>query len=93
MYPEYLESKSISRLLLTVSTTDILVYNPLQRLHTLPMSCDSLSARGALLPIDHFVGGLVGYHYAAFTKIPLVCSRLLGFTSRTNTVLLPKRGH
>jgi hypothetical protein len=24
------------------------------------MSCDSLSARGALLPIDHFLGGLAG---------------------------------
>jgi hypothetical protein len=45
-------------LLLTVNTTDILVSNPLQRLHTLPMSHDSLSARGVLLPIDHFLGGL-----------------------------------
>jgi hypothetical protein len=56
------------------------------------MSHDSFSARGALLPIDHYLGGLAGYHYVAFTKIPLVCSCSLGFTSRTNTVLLPKVG-
>jgi hypothetical protein len=29
-------------------------------------------------------------HYVAFTKIPLVCSRPLGFVSRTNLVILPK---
>jgi hypothetical protein len=34
------------------------------------MSHDSLSARGALLPIDNYLGGLVEYHYVAFTKIP-----------------------
>jgi hypothetical protein len=51
------------------------------------MSRDSLSTRGALLRIDHFLGGLAGYHYIAFTKIPLVCSCLLGFTGRTKTVL------
>jgi hypothetical protein len=71
---------------------DIPVSNTLQRLHTLPKSRDSLSARGALLPIDHYLGGLAGYHYVAFTKIPLVCSCPLGFTSRTNIVLLPKVG-
>jgi hypothetical protein len=69
--------------------TDIPVSNTLQRLHTLPTSRDSLSARGALLPIDHYLGGLTGYHYVAFTKIPLVCSCPLGFASRTNTILLP----
>jgi hypothetical protein len=53
------------------------------------MSRDSLSARGALLPIDHFLGGLAGYHYVAFTKIPLLCSRPLGFASRTK-IVLPK---
>jgi hypothetical protein len=30
------------------------------------MSRDSLSARGVLFPIDHFLGGLAGYHYMAF---------------------------
>jgi hypothetical protein len=82
----------IPRLLLTVSTTDIPVSNTLQRLHTLPMSCDSPSARRALLPINHYLGGLEGYHYVAFTKIPLVCSCTLGFASHTNTILLPKVG-
>jgi hypothetical protein len=71
---------------------DIPVYNTLQRLHTLPTSRDSLFARGALLPIDHYLGGLAGYHSIAFTKIPLVCSCSLGFASRTNTILLPKVG-
>jgi hypothetical protein len=33
------------------------------------MSHDSLYARGALLPIDHYLGDLAGYHYVAFTKI------------------------
>jgi hypothetical protein len=79
-------------LLITASTADILVSNTLQRLHTLPTSRDSLPARRALLPIDHYLGGLAVYHYIAFTKIPLICSCSLGFASRTNTVLLPKLG-
>jgi hypothetical protein len=57
-------------LLITMSTTDIPVSNPLQRSHTLPMSHDPLSARGSRLPIDDFLGDLAGYHYVAFTKIP-----------------------
>jgi hypothetical protein len=92
MNPKYLESKRIPRPLLTVGTTDILVSNPMQRLHPLPTTRDSRFARGALLPIDHFLGGLAGYHYIAFTKILLVCSCPLGFASRTNTVLLSKVG-
>jgi hypothetical protein len=67
-----------------------LVSNPLQRLHTLPMSRDSLTAQGSRLPIDHILGGLAGYHYVAFTKIHLVYSHPLGFVGHTNTVLLPK---
>jgi hypothetical protein len=47
------------------------------------MSCDSRYARGALLPIDHYLGDMVWYHYVAFTKIPLVCSHPLGFAGRT----------
>jgi hypothetical protein len=39
-------------------------------LHTLPMSHDSLSTRGELIPIDHYLGGPAGLHYVAFTKIP-----------------------
>jgi hypothetical protein len=69
---------------------DILVSNPLQRLHTLPISRDSLSAQGELIPIDHYLGGLAGYHYVAFTKTPLVYSCLLGFVGRTNAIHLPK---
>jgi hypothetical protein len=79
-------------LLLTMTMADILVSNTLQRLHTSPMSCDSLFARRALHPIDHYLGGLAGYHYVAFTKTPLVHSYSLGFTSRTNIVHLPKVG-
>jgi hypothetical protein len=68
------------------------VSNTLQRLHTLPTSRDSLFDQGALLPIDHYLGGLAGYHYVAFTKIPLVCNCSLGFASRTNTIFIPKVG-
>jgi hypothetical protein len=75
-----------------MSTTDIPISNTLQRLHTLPTSRDSLSAWRALLSIDHYLGGLVGYLYVAFTKTPLVHSCSLGFASRTNTVHLPKVG-
>jgi hypothetical protein len=75
-----------------MSMTDMLVSNTLQRLHTLPTSHDSVSVRRALLPIDHYLGGLAGYHYVAFTKIPLVYSCLLGFASRSNTILIPKVG-
>jgi hypothetical protein len=71
---------------------DISVSNPLQRSHTLPTSRDSLSARGELIPIDHYLGGLIGYHYVAFTKTPLVLSCSLGFASRTNVVHVPKVG-
>jgi hypothetical protein len=56
--------------LITVSTTDISISFPLQRSHTLPMSRDSLSARRELLSIDHYLGGLVGYYYVAFTNTP-----------------------
>jgi hypothetical protein len=56
-------------LLLTMSTTDIPVSNTLPRLHTLPTSRDSYSARGSSLPIDHYQGDLAGSHYVAFTKI------------------------
>jgi hypothetical protein len=75
-----------------VSTANIPVSNTLHGLHTLPTSRDSHSARGVLLPIDHYLGGLAGYHYVAFTNIPLVCSIPLGFASHTNTILLLKVG-
>jgi hypothetical protein len=52
-----------------MSTTDISVSNTLQRSHNLPTSRDSHSARRELISIDHYLGGLVGYHYVAFTKI------------------------
>jgi hypothetical protein len=73
-----------------VSSTDIPVSNTLQRLHTLPKSCDSHSAWRSCLPIDHYQGDLVGSHYVAFTKTPLVHSCSLGFASRTNAVHLPR---
>jgi hypothetical protein len=58
-------------------------------LHTLPTSRDSPSARRELLPIDHYLGGLAGYHYVAFTKIPRGCSHPLGFL---NAVYSSPRG-
>jgi hypothetical protein len=72
--------------------TDILVSNPLQRLYTLPMSHDSLSAWGELIPIEHYLGGLAGYHYKPLQRLPLVHSCSLGFASPTNAVHLPKMG-
>jgi hypothetical protein len=75
-----------------MSMADIPVSDTLQRLHTLPTSRDSLSNRRELLSIDHYLGGLAGYHYVAFIKIHLVYSCSLGFASRTNKVLLPKVG-
>jgi hypothetical protein len=72
---------------------DILVSNPLQRSQTLPMSRDSRYTRGSWLPIDHFLGGLAGYHYVAFTKInPRGHSHPLGFSSLISTVPLPAGG-
>jgi hypothetical protein len=69
---------------------DIPVSNTLQRLHTLPMSRDPFIGFARL---DlHYRGEWPGIHYVAFTKIPLLCSCSLGFTSRTNTILLPKVG-
>jgi hypothetical protein len=38
-------------MLITVNTADILVSNTLQRLHTLPTSRDSHSARGSSPPL------------------------------------------
>jgi hypothetical protein len=73
-------------------TADIPVSNTLQRLHTLPTSRDSLSTQRALLSIDHYLGGLAGYHYVAFTKTPLMHSCSLGFVGHTNIVHLPKVG-
>ena len=40
-----------------------------ERSHTLPTSCDSHSAWREPISIDHYLGGLIGYHYVAFTKI------------------------
>jgi hypothetical protein len=73
--------------------TEIHVHSDYIIQHYLGASCDSLSIRGELLPIDHYLGGLAGYHYVAFTKIPMVYSWSLGFASRTNIVLLRKVGH
>jgi hypothetical protein len=74
-----------------MSTTDIPISNTRQTLHTLPTSHDPF------LPwvdqtLKHYQGESARFHDVAFTKIPLVCSFPLGFTNRTNTVLLPKVG-
>jgi hypothetical protein len=74
-------------MLITVSTTDIPVSNTLQRLHTLPTSLDPFLPR-VDQNIKHYQGELARFHYVAFTKIPLVCSCPLGFSSCTNIVLL-----
>jgi hypothetical protein len=62
-------------------------HNTLQRLHTLPTSRDSLSARRSWLSIDHYQGDPAGYHYVAFTKIPRDCSRPLGFLNAPHSSL------
>jgi hypothetical protein len=65
--------------------------NTLQRLHTLPTSRDPFLPR-VDQTLKHYQGESTRFHYVAFTKILLVCSRPLGFAGRTNTVLLPKVG-
>jgi hypothetical protein len=52
-----------------MSMVDISVSNTLQRSHTLPTSRDSHSTQKVPISIDHYLGGLAGYHYVAFTKI------------------------
>jgi hypothetical protein len=73
-----------------VSSADIPVSNTLQRLHTLPTSRDSHSARRSWLSIDHYQGDLAGSHYVAFIKTHLVHSCSLGFATRANAVHLPR---
>jgi hypothetical protein len=53
-------------------------HNTLQRLRTLPTSCDSLLPR-ADQTLKHNQGEQAGFHYVAFTKIPWGCSCPLGF--------------
>jgi hypothetical protein len=74
-----------------VSSADIPVSNTLQRLHTLPTSCDPLLPR-VDKTLKHYEGESARFHYVAFTKTPLVHSCLLGLASRTNAVHLPKVG-
>jgi hypothetical protein len=78
-------------LLLTMSTTDITI-STLCRGRTLyPRVVIPFQPRFARLDL-HYRGEWLGIHYIAFSKILLICSRLLGFTTHTNTVLLPKVG-
>jgi hypothetical protein len=72
-----------------MNTTDILVSNPPQRSHSLPMSHDPFLPR-VDQTLKHSQGESARFYYVAFTKIHMLCSRPLGFASRTNTVLLPK---
>jgi hypothetical protein len=72
-----------------MSLADIPVSNPLQRLHTLPTSRDPFFPQ-VDQTLKHFQGESTRFHYVAFTKFLLVSNRPLGFTSHTNTVLLPK---
>jgi hypothetical protein len=74
-----------------MSTTDISV-SFLCKGHTLYPRVVIPFQPGFARPDLHYRGEWPGIHYVAFTKIPLVCSRMLGFASRTNTVLLPKVG-
>jgi hypothetical protein len=78
-------------MLITASTADIPISNTLERLHTLPTSRDPFLPR-VNQTLKHYQGESARFHYVAFTKISLVYSCLLGFASRTNTVLLPKVG-
>jgi hypothetical protein len=61
-------------LLLTVSTIDIPVSNPVHRSHTLPTSCDPFLPR-VDQTLKHSKGESTRFHYVAVTKIPMVCSR------------------
>jgi hypothetical protein len=63
--------------------------NTLQRLRTLPTSRDSLLPR-ADQTLKHYQGDVAGSHYVAFTKTSMVHNYSLGFSSRINTVPLPK---
>jgi hypothetical protein len=54
--------------LLTVSTTDILVSNPLQRSHTLPMTHVPFWPQ-ADQTLKHFQGESARSYYVAFTNI------------------------
>jgi hypothetical protein len=69
-------------MLLTMSTTDTPVSNPLQRMHTLPMSRDPFLPK-VDQTLKHSQGESARFHYVAF-------SHPLDFVSLTNTVLLPK---
>jgi hypothetical protein len=63
----------------------------MQRLHTLPTIRDPFF-HWVDQTLKHYQGESARFHYVAFTNIPLVCSCLLGFASRTNTILLSKVG-
>jgi hypothetical protein len=66
-----------------MSTTDILVSNPLKRLHTLPTSLDPFLSR-VNQALKHSQSESVRFHYVAFMKSFLVCNHLLGFASHVN---------
>jgi hypothetical protein len=55
------------------------------------MSCDPFLPR-VDQTLKPYQGESARFHYVAFTKIPLLYSCSLGFTSHTNTLLLPKVG-
>jgi hypothetical protein len=74
-----------------MSSADILVFNTLQRLYTLPTSRDPFMPR-VDQTLKHYQDESARSHYVAFTKTPLVHSCSLGFASRTNAVHLPKVG-
>jgi hypothetical protein len=59
----------------------------MQRLHTLPISRDSLSARGALLPIDHFLGGLQDVTTWHFPRV--LTMRMLEMTMNRDHMMYP----
>jgi hypothetical protein len=77
--------------LITVSTTNIPVSFLCKGCTLYPRVVIPLHP-GFATPDLHYRGEWPGIHYVAFTKILLVCSRLLGFASCTNTILLPKVG-
>jgi hypothetical protein len=78
-------------MLLTMSTTNIPVLTLYRGCTLYPRVMVPLQP-GFARPNLHYRGEWHEIHYVVFTKILLVCSRSLGFASRTNTVLLPKVG-
>jgi hypothetical protein len=75
-----------------VSTTDIPISNPLQRLHTLPMSRDLFFCLGSIKPSNTTKVSRQGFTMKPLQRFPRGRSHPLGFSTLINTVPLPIGG-